>query len=92
MPMPLWVEAALKLGVPGAIAVFLVWRLAAGFDVMAARMADLERGHATQSEHSLRAEDLSGRTYLVNEKILRVLTADCVNHARTVEERRACVQ
>ena len=92
MPMPPWVEAVLKLGVPGAIAVFLVWRLAAGFDVLAARMTALEQGHAEQNAHSLRDEDMSGRLYLVQEKMLRVLTADCVNHADSAEGRRACVQ
>ena len=66
--------------------------LAAGFDVLAARMTALEQGHAEQNAHSLRDEDMSGRLYLVQEKMLRVLTADCVNHADSAEGRRACVQ
>jgi len=91
MQMPPWVEAVLKLGVPGAIAIFLVWRLAAGFDVLAARMVALEQGHAEQNVHALRTEELSDRLYSLQEKMLRVLTADCVNHADSLEGRRACV-
>jgi len=55
MHMPSWVEVVLKLGVPGAIAVFLVWRLAAGFDVFAVRMTALEQGHAEQNVHTVLA-------------------------------------
>lgn len=95
IPIPSWLTAIIKLGIPGAIAVFLVWRLAAGFDVFAVRMEKLEMQSATQHSeiktHGERIEDLTGRAYMLNEKMLMVLRTMCVNDARTADARRNCV-
>ncbi len=90
--VPEWVNAILKLGIPGAIAIFLVYRMAQGFDVVAVRLGNLE-GQQTQvlSEH-LRLADLSGRAAMLQEKILNVLRVQCVNAARTDDARRNCLE
>ena len=94
-PIPAWLAAVVKLGIPGAIAVFLVWKLAAGFDVYALRMERLEAQTAVQhseiKSHGERIEDLTGRAYMLNEKMLNVLKTMCVNDARTADARRNCL-
>lgn len=88
---PDW-NALVKLGVPSAIAVFLVWRLAAGFDLFDVRLRAVESQHAEMIQHSARVEDLMGRSYMANERVLFVLRAMCVNDAKTLEARRLCFE
>jgi hypothetical protein len=90
--LPDWVSAIVKLGIPGAIAIFLVYRLAQGFDVVAVRLTNLEALQVATAAESLRLADLSGRTYMVLEKILNVQKTQCVNVARTDEARANCLR
>lgn len=91
---PDW-NAIAKVGIPGVIAIFLVWRLSEGFDVFSVRIAALESkvqtDHARIAAHSDRMEDLTGRAYMLNEKILRVMQIMCANEAKSPEARRLCL-
>lgn len=86
------VNAIVKLGLPGAIAVFLVWRLAAGFDLFDVRLRAIESQHTEMLQHSERVEDLMGRSYMSSERVLYVLRIMCANEARTPEARRLCLE
>lgn len=90
--LPDWVNAILKLGIPGAIAIFLVYRLAQGFDVITLRLGNLEVQQTQVLSEHMRLADLSGRSTMISEKILNVLRVQCVNTARTDEARRDCLQ
>jgi hypothetical protein len=92
MQLPAWVEAALKLGVPGGIAVFLVWRLAGGFDVVNDRLKEIEAQHASIAAHSERVEDLMGNTFHSSERAVMILRVMCANAAKNEESRERCLQ
>ena len=98
---PPWVDPLLKLGVPGAIAVFLVFRLATGFDTLDQRFVNLEQSLAVRAEQldqhrtasdlqHQRLVEMPAATSILNEKILAVLRQICVQQAVTPEERRQC--
>jgi hypothetical protein len=88
---PEWVSAIVKLGVPGAIAVFLVWRMAAGFEVFDVRLAAIEAQHVHASAEMLAAKDLAGRALMTNERVLWVLQVMCANEAKTNDARERCL-
>lgn len=81
-----------KFGIPGVIAMFLVWKLADGFDMFEARLRAVEQQHADLLVHTSRTEDLMGRAYMSNERVLYVLRQMCVNDAKTTEARRLCLE
>lgn len=85
-------NAVAKVGIPGVIAMFLVWKLADGFDIFEKRLSAIESQHAEQSQHAARTEDLMGRSYMSNERVLYVLRTMCVNDAKTAEARRLCLE
>lgn len=87
-----WVTAIVKLGIPGAIAVFLVWRLAGGFDLINARLQAVESQHATIATVAETTKDLTGRTLMTNERVLWVLQVMCANDAKTSEARERCLR
>jgi hypothetical protein len=88
---PDW-NAIAKVGLPGVIACFLVWKLADGFEVFDVRLKAIESQHAEMLTHSERIEDLMGRAYMGNERVLYVLRAMCVNDAKSQEARRLCLE
>lgn len=88
---PDW-NAIAKIGIPGAIAIFLVWRLAGGFDLFDVRLRAIEQQHAEMNSHGQRMEDLAGRAYMANERVLYVLKVMCANEAKTNDARRLCLE
>jgi len=86
---PDW-NAVAKVGIPGVIACFLVWRLAAGFDVFDKRLSEIESQHASAQSAADAIKDLSGRALMANERILWVLQISCANEAKTNEARERC--
>jgi hypothetical protein len=88
---PDW-NAIAKVGIPGAIAIFLVYRLAYGFDSFDVRFRAIESQHAEMIMYTQRVEDLMGRTYMSNERVLFVLRVMCANAAKTPEARRLCLE
>ena len=85
-------NAVARVGIPGVIAMFLVWKLADGFDIFDKRLQAVELQHATMIQHSERIEDLMGRAYMGNERTLYVLKIMCVQNAKTAQDRRDCLQ
>ncbi len=90
--LPEWVQALVKIGVPGGIAVFLVWRLAGGFDVVDARMKAIEAQHAEMSLSAGRMETTLNRSRESGDRVLLVLRQICVQNASTNAEKRDCLQ
>ena len=84
-------NAIAKVGVPGAIALYLVWNLTTGFDKFDSRLAAMEVQHAHAAEASAVAKDIAGRGLMTNEKILWILKVMCVNDAQTKEARELCL-
>ena len=92
MQLPDWLQAILKIGVPGAIAVFLVWRLAGGFDVIDARIKSAEDQHGAMLIHSARLEEAIQRASLSSDRVLGVLRLICVQNASSASDRRECLR
>lgn len=85
-------DAVAKMGLGGVIAMFLVYRLATGFDVFEQRLRAIESQHIDMLNHSARVEDLMGRAYMSSERILWVLKVQCANAAKTADARQLCFQ
>jgi len=90
--LPWWAKFIVMIGVPSAIALGLVWsnqtQLAQHVEMNGTIVREIqaeERAH--DSRVLLRFEDLSRKTDETN----RILTASCVNDARTMEARERCV-
>jgi hypothetical protein len=85
-------DAVAKAGVGGTIALYLVYRMAAGFDTFDVRLRAIENQHVDMLNHSARVEDLMGRSYMSSERILWVLKVQCANDAKTADARKLCFQ
>lgn len=88
MGLSQWGQLVLKMTSATAVIViagFLVWRMAGGFDLFAAKMDALTLQH-TEMAAQYRASDVMTRRMLV---VLRVM---CVNDAKTEQARQNCLQ
>ncbi len=85
-------NAVAKIGIPGVIAMFLVYRLAVGFDAFETRLSAIETQHAQAAEANSVAKDLAGRALMTNERVLWVLQVMCANDAKTSEARERCLR
>lgn len=85
-------NAIAKVGIPGVIACFLVWKLADGFDVFNVRLTAIETQHASAALAAESSKDLSGRALMSSERILWVLQTMCANDAKTSEARERCLR
>ena len=86
---PEW-NAVAKIGIPGVIACFLVWRLATGFDIFDKRLSAIETQHVQAFSAADSIKDLSGRALMTNERVLWVLQVMCANEAKNNEARERC--
>ncbi len=86
---PDW-NAVAKVGIPGGIAMFLVYQLAGGFDKFDKRLENIEGQHNAAAQQTFDAKDLAGRALMTNEKVLWVLQAMCANDAKNNEARERC--
>lgn len=87
--IPWWVRAVIYMGVPAAIACYLVYILAqtvsaSQFQMQSTLNTLVLSVSAMQSEH--------GQIKMVNESMLRVLQASCVNSATSEEKRANCLR
>lgn len=81
-PLPWWVKAIGVVGVPSAIAIYLVWTIASG---LVPAMAEMQKTlNAVAADHIVSKSQ--------NDNILRVLRASCVNQAQTNDARERCLQ
>ena len=78
--LPLWLQAAVLLGVPSVIALFLVYMIAT---VIAGRITNIERTQTTQSENVKNInEDI--------DRIERLVRNMCMVTAKNSDERILC--
>jgi len=81
--MPVWVRAAAVVGIPGAIAFFLVWIGANTIPKMQQELVILQQQHALmqqiEQQREQRAEDL-----------YRLMQRICANTAKDSQERARC--
>lgn len=87
---PDW-NAVAKVGIPGVIALFLVYNLATGFEKFDKRLEAMEGQHNAAAQSADSAKDLAGRSLMTNERILWVLSIMCANDAKTSEARERCL-
>lgn len=85
-------NAVAKVGLPGAIAMFLVYRLSTGFDAFDVRLKAIEQQHVSSAVAAETAKELAGRSLMTNEKILWILQVMCANDAKTNEARERCLR
>lgn len=90
--LPWWAKFIVLVGVPSVIALGLVYSNQANLarnveqnGVMLREVQTDERAH--DARVLLRFEDLGRKT----DETIRILTASCVNEAKTVEARERCV-
>ena len=88
---PDW-NAVAKVGIPGVIAMFLVYNLASGFDKFDTRLKAMEAQHTAAAVDAGTAKDLAGRALMTNEKVLWVLRVMCANDAQTNDARERCLR
>jgi hypothetical protein len=87
--LPWWVNAIYKVGVPTAIACYLVWFLATriqanmdSYQVSMNNMQKLMETHITEQQEGTR----------VNKRILEALQMICVNTTDSKNERADCIK
>lgn len=79
------------LGVPGAIAIFLVWRLASGFDGIQRQMEETNKQLVNLSANDRVMANMIGVSQMLAEQTVWVLRQMCVNAANTPQERVRCM-
>lgn len=91
--VPWWVRAIAFVGVPSAIACFLVWTLAGDVRTEATRAANTSLANASALvEHQKHTEQLHQNIEKYMNSQLLLMRLLCSNSARSAEERRACFQ
>lgn len=88
---PDW-NAVAKVGIPGVIAMFLVYKLAIGFESFDVRLKAIEGQHIQAAAAGAEAKDLAGRALMTNERVLWVLQVMCANEAKSSEARERCLR
>lgn len=78
-------NAVAKVGIPGVIAMFLVYRLSVGFDVFA-------KDHERLLESMAQVVTITRQSDIAQRQILYVLQTMCVNQARTDSQRADCLR
>ena len=79
---PWWVQAIYKVGIPSAIAIFLIWTLVNKIDVGIIEIRENLRLHAVDSSYVIKNTN----------NLQQILQRICVNTSETNEERNACFQ
>lgn len=77
---PWWVSSIYKIGIPSAIALYLIWFLATQV------RADLQEMKDTVKQHQIDSLTMQDQ----NRKIYNVLQRICMNSSTTNQERNEC--
>lgn len=85
-------NAVAKVGIPGVIAMFLVWRLSSGFDMFETRLKAIEQQQIAATATSENAKELAKRALATNERVLWVLQIMCTNDAKNNDARERCLR
>lgn len=84
-----WWQAAIKVGVPAALLVFLIVWLVGDFNV---RLSAMQDQHAQMLQVSKRMTEAQERSSFGSERVLRVLQKMCINDAKTKDARDWCLR
>jgi hypothetical protein len=79
---PWWIQVIYKVGIPSAIAIFLIWALVTRIDVEILEIRENLRLHAVDSSYIIKNTN----------NLQQILQRICVNTSETNEERNACFQ
>lgn len=82
---PWYISAILRVGVPSAIALFLIWFLTSEVKSDISVIKEAVKIHAEAAIHS--AEGIREQ----NERLTYILQRICINGARTTEDRNNCL-
>ena len=86
---PWWVRAIYQIGVPSAIALYLVWTITATLNT---HVRDLQDTNSLLKIH-IETTQVIERTHQESERSMqRILRAICVNGARTAPDRAGCLE
>ncbi len=90
---PWWIGAIYKLGIPAAIALFLIWFVVAtvipNIQFIKENLV-LHANSSSQVGQDLRDQNI--RLSQQNERLMRVLQQICINSAKNNQERNGCFQ
>lgn len=93
--LPIWARTVAVIGLPGAIAIALVWKLMTWGDIAITGAAGMKDIHDILASHiasqALMQVD-QAQMKVQNDNILRVLRASCVNQAHDDISRERCVR
>lgn|SRR5678816_989976 len=81
--VPSWVKAIAVVGIPGAIALFLVYQVASQLPKIEERQASIEK-QLEQQREAIKAETVR------MEQVYRQLQRICSNTAKTDDDRQRC--
>lgn len=81
--LPFWVRAIAVVGIPGSIAIFLVW-------VGAQELPRINQQTRSALEETIRNRDLLREHVAQSESMYRMLQRICSNTARNDSERQKC--
>lgn len=84
-----WLKELAKYGPIGLVCAVLLYSMI--WEIKPA-LAEMQGQHATIVGYASRMDDTAKSSALVNDRILRVLLAQCVNAAKTDQQRRDCLQ
>lgn len=85
-------EAVAKVGVPAVIALFLVWRLSNGFELLGDELKLRAADHVQIGRQLESVANITGQNDMAQQQILYVLQTLCVNQARTDGQRGDCLR
>lgn len=93
--MPWWVKAIGVVGVPSALAIYLVYTLVSWGNVVVAQANTGKELQAMLTQHVAAMAQMATDQASVKEQnvvIIRVLRSSCVNSAKSNEERDRCLR
>lgn len=92
-------NAVAKVGIPGVIALFLVYRLSMGFEMFERRLNAQDEKHAAMIVEQqnlgraiLKLADKQGESQAFQQQILGVMRVMCIQGAVTPADRRECLK
>ena len=93
-PLNGWLGIISKYGIASAIAIYLVWQMAARLPVIEKGVTENAEGvHDLKEQHVQMKDNFdkeSLRQNVQDEKIIQLLRANCLNAAESKEERLLC--
>ncbi len=86
--MPWWVKAIGFVGVPAAIAMYLIWALVQN---VVPAMFEMQKTMTTMASSIASVSADHAASKVQNDDILKVLRGTCLNQAKTYDDRMRCL-